>query len=349
MISEEEIEKIRIYLKKSENPLFFYDDDPDGLTSFLLLSKYIEKGKGIPVKSSPNMDSLYLRKIDEYSPDYIFILDKPFISQDMVNKINVPVIWIDHHPLVDIKGINYFNPRKQNPEDSRPTSYWCYKVVRQNLWIAMCGIVGDWHAPEEEVDALIKEYPDLLKKTTSPGEILFTTDFGRLIKIFAFLLKGSTSNIKNNISILAKIENPYEILQQTTSKGNYLYKYYLKINKEYEALINKARSSATSKNILIFTYPTKSHSLTGYLANELLFNYPDKIIIIGREKNDMTLMSFRSSSIPLPELLQKALNGLEGYNGGHTHACGGGIKKEQFHQFISNIKKELKNQCPKNN
>ena len=135
MISQKEFEEIENYLIKSENPLFFFDDDPDGLCSYLLLRKRYGKGKGIPVKTSHDMYDIYLRKIKEYSPDVVFILDKPVLSQDVVDKINVPLIWIDHHEPLDLKGLKIFNPRVRDKKDSRPVSYWCYKIVRESMWI----------------------------------------------------------------------------------------------------------------------------------------------------------------------------------------------------------------------
>src|SRR3989344_7354054 len=65
MISEKQIENIRQELKESENPLFFFDDDPDGLCSYLLLRKYIEKGKGVVVKGSATLDVKYIKKVEE--------------------------------------------------------------------------------------------------------------------------------------------------------------------------------------------------------------------------------------------------------------------------------------------
>ena len=341
MIKEEEIEKIREYLNKSENPLFFYDDDPDGLASYLLLKKYIGKGTGIPIKSSPALDHIYLRKIQECSPDYVFILDKPFISQEFVDQVNVPIIWIDHHKPVDIKGVKYFNPRLHDDSDNRPTSYWCYQITKQDLWIAMVGIVGDWYLPEY-LDEFLEQYPDLAKKTDDPGEMLFTTDFGKLVRIFWFLLKGSITDVKRNVSILSKIKTPYEILNKTSSKGRFVYKYFENINKNYESLLSEARKNATSSKLLLFIYPTARHSLTGYLSNQLLFTYPKKLIIIGREKQDKIVMSLRSKTLIIPPMLEKALDGIEGYGGGHDHACGGGVNRDDFPKFIENFKQQLK-------
>jgi len=62
MIPEAEIKEIRQLLHQSERPLFLYDDDPDGVTSYLLLKRYCRKGRGIVVKSSPIIDQRYVKK-----------------------------------------------------------------------------------------------------------------------------------------------------------------------------------------------------------------------------------------------------------------------------------------------
>ena len=37
--------------------------------------------------------------------------------------------------------------------------------------------------------------------------------------------------------------------------------------------------------------------------------------------------------------MEKALQGVQGYGGGHLHACGANIKVEDFDRFVDNIKK----------
>lgn len=330
-----------MYLKKAENPLFFYDDDQDGLASYILLSKYIDKGKGIALKSSPVLDNIYLRKIKELSPDYIFILDKPILTQEFVDQVKVPIIWIDHHPVIDIKGVKHYNPRIHDENDNRPTSYWCYQITKQNLWIAMCGIIGDWYVPEY-IEDFVKQYPDIIKNYKNPGKILFETEFGKLIRLIGFLLKGNITQIKKNVAVLKKIESPYEILNQTNSRGKFLYKHFEKIEKNYQEIMSIAKKRVTRSKLLIFTYPANRHSLTSFLSNELLHTYPNKIIIIGREKEDQMIMSFRSAKIKVLPILEKALIGINGHGGGHDHACGGGVAIEQFDEFIENFKKAMK-------
>jgi len=342
MISQKEFEEIENYLIKSENPLFFFDDDPDGLCSYLLLRKRYGKGKGIPVKTSHDMYDIYLRKIKEYSPDVVFILDKPVLSQDVVDKINVPLIWIDHHEPLDLKGLKIFNPRVRDKKDSRPVSYWCYKIVRESMWIGMVGAVGDWFLPEFTKE-FCRQYPDLLNKDVKdPGEALYENEFGKLSKIFSFALKGNTSDVRKNINILVNIDTPYEILRQESARGKYIYTQFLKINKQYEALLEKAIKSKTKSKFLIFTYPSGKMSFTGDLSNELLYKFPNKIIIIAREKNESMRLSLRSKNVILPPILLKALDGVEGYGGGHEYACGANIAKKDFDRFTDKLKEYIK-------
>lgn len=54
-LTTEQINEIRKELDTSFNPLFFFDDDPDGLSSFLLLYRYVREGHGIVVKATPDL------------------------------------------------------------------------------------------------------------------------------------------------------------------------------------------------------------------------------------------------------------------------------------------------------
>jgi oligoribonuclease NrnB/cAMP/cGMP phosphodiesterase (DHH superfamily) len=74
------------------------------------------------------------------------------------------------------------------------------------------------------------------------------------------------------------------------------------------------------------------------LANELAYLYPDKIIVVGRIKDGEIKVSFRSSDVILPPIIEKALAGCEGFGGGHEHASGGNIKADDFDQFMHNFR-----------
>jgi single-stranded DNA-specific DHH superfamily exonuclease len=104
MLTKKEMNDLQAHLKKAKNPIFFFDNDPDGLCSFIILKKYLARGTGVVIKktrdSSSELDKDYFKKVEEIGADYIFVLDKPVIEQeflDLANKNNIPLVHIDHH------------------------------------------------------------------------------------------------------------------------------------------------------------------------------------------------------------------------------------------------------------
>lgn len=339
-LNEQQYEQIRKELLSCEKPLIFFHDDADGLASFLLLRRFMKKGKGIMVKAVPKLDAKYSHYVEEYSPDKIFVVDISIVEQEFIDQASIPIVWIDHHQVIERHHIQYFNPRESNNEDSHPASYLCYKVVQQDLWIAMAGIIGDWWIPEF-LKEFADQYPDLIdEKIKSPGEALFTTKLGELSRIFSFILKGASDEALKCVSILSRIDSPYEILSQETPSGKYIHKRYKHFDKLYQALLERAKK-AVADDFLIFTYSGKD-SFTGELSNELLFLNPEKVVITGRERNDEVRMSIRGAgkNVILPRL-KKALEGIEGYGGGHEYACGATVKKHEFVRFMEKFRAEF--------
>jgi nanoRNase/pAp phosphatase (c-di-AMP/oligoRNAs hydrolase) len=51
--------------------------------------------------------------------------------------------------------------------------------------------------------------------------------------------------------------------------------------------------------------------------------------------------SLRSTNIDLPTIVNESLSGLDGYGGGHLHACGVSVRKEDFDIFLERLKKSI--------
>jgi single-stranded DNA-specific DHH superfamily exonuclease len=353
MLTKSEFKELRDELLSAKRPLIFFDDDTDGSSSYVLIYKFLkqynEDIKGVIVKSSPELkDPVFLKKSEEYNPDKVFVLDKPLISQEFIDDLHKPVVWLDHHPLQQRRGVKYFNPLKHKSakfaHDTRPTTYWAYKLVEkerpQDMWIAMVGCVGDYFIPEFH-KKFTKEYPDLMPKNLkikNPGTVLFETKLGLLCKIINFNLKYPTTDAMTAVKILTRIEDPHEILDQSTPAGKYIYKKYLFFNEIYE----RAKSSivVTEDPLVVFEYEDK-YSLTSDLSNELMYMHPDKIILIARLKGGEYKCSFRSTDLAIRPILEKALVGVDGYGGGHERACGGAIKTHDWDKFLENLRREI--------
>lgn len=342
---QQDLDQVKTLLGKYTDPVFFFDDDIDGLSAFMLLRKYLGIGKGVAIKKAPDVTNILLRKVSELNPDLVVVLDKPDLSNEFFDNVNVPIIVIDHHPIVEFpKKVIYFNPRKYDENDERPTTYWAYKISEGPKWIAGLGIVGDWCIPEFISD-LTKEYKDLFpKKFSHPGDIFFNSRFGDLIKIVSFAIKGPTTEVKKAISILLKIESPYEILDKTTANGKYLHKRAENILKEYNESMKEAMKIKSKENIFIYLYSSSKTSFTSIFSNEIVYKYPDKFIIIARESKEEMKISLRSAKYNVLEILKKVLVEIEGYGGGHPHSCGCNIKKKDFNEFVSKIRELTKDE-----
>lgn len=339
MVSNYDIEKFREELIQCSRPLFLFDDDPDGLCSFLLLYRFVKKGNGRPIKGS-TVGVNQINFVNNYQPDLVVVLDKADIDKEFLEDINCKkVIWIDHHKAVKRNVKIYLNPMIDS-DDNTATSYWAYKVVNQDAWLCAVGMVSDWQLPDKKiVTSLKKEFPEFLKSKT-PEKALFTDDVGKLAKIFSFNLKGKTSEVISSMKILSRVENPYEILEGRNAQTRIVLKMFEKHNVEYTKLINSVQ--VDDDDLILFRYVSSDNAYTTDISNELLYKNPKKLILVARESNGSYKCSLRSAKFNVLEILEKVLNQMEGNGGGHKYACGAVIDSYRFDNFIDLIKKELK-------
>jgi single-stranded DNA-specific DHH superfamily exonuclease len=345
MLSEKEVAQLRDAVAHAKNPFIFFHDDPDGLASFLLFYRLIKEGRGFCLKAYPQVTAPMAQKVEEYAPDIVFVLDIAMMDQEFIDAVHQPIFWIDHHTPLQRERVKYFNPRVTTGENVC-TPVLCWQVMGdqrpEDLWIATTGAIGDWYFP-----AFAKEFqkqrPDILPpEITTVQEAMFNSPLGVLIKAFSFNLKGPTSEVNKSVRILTRIDNPDEILKQTTPRGKLIWKKYEYINKTYEEMLAAIVKTAGKDKVLSYIYQDDKLSLTKDLSNELLYRYPDKLIILGREKDGEMRCSLRCGpQWNIAVALQKAIVGIQGYGGGHEQACGAGIKKEDFPTFIENMRREL--------
>lgn len=331
-------------LEASQNPLFFYDNDVDGLASFLLLARFLERGKGVIIKSYPDLNATYIRKLREIKSDSIFILDKPLVDPKFVEaaqQFAIPVTWIDHHSpeaAEMFKGINYFNPLKSNKPTSEPVSYWCYQVTKrkQDEWIAMLGCLADYYVPEF-AKAFAEKYSDIFPYHSEPPKILFESQFGKLIRILSFSLKDKTSNVIRMMNFMLKAESPYILLNKENKDAEFIYSRFERIDRKYVKLVEKAKKvGEKSGRILFFSYGGDL-SISAEVSNEMQYYFPDKLIIVAYLAGSKVNISLRDTKLDLRLFLKKVMKDLEGTYGGHKAACGATISESDLGRFKESL------------
>ena len=337
MLTKKQIKEIKEHLDKAQNPVFFFDNDPDGLCSFLLLQRYCGKGKGVLVTSFPNLTVDYFRKVKELNADYIFILDKPLVSKEFfeaVRQVNIPVVWIDHHEI-DKKNIpkfvDYYNPLFNRIKSNEPVSYLCYKITerKEDLWLAVAGSISDKFIPSF-YSRFLKEYPDLGFKTKNAFGVLYRSQIGKIALIFSFALKDRTTNVVNMFRFLMKVKTPYEVLEESP-KNRTMHDRFNYINDRYERLIEKAKTKVDEGKFLFFQYSGEL-SMSSDLANELSYIFPEKVIVVIYLSGLKANISVRGKKIRGKILM--AIKELEdATGGGHEDAVGARIKIEDIGKF----------------
>lgn len=348
MLTKKQVNEIRNFLNNSNNPLFLFDNDPDGLCSFLLLQKYVKKGKGFPIKSFPDLNEAYFKKITEFNPDCLFILDKPVISKEFFNRIkeiNLPIVWIDHHKIEkkDVPDfVNYYNPLFNRKKTDEPVTALCFQINNDKnlVWLAVVGSISDRFFPDFYSE-FKNRYPDLAIDSEEAFEIFYNSQIGKIARIFSFALKDKTTNVMNMIRFLIKINTPYEVLED--SPFNYtMHKRFQQIDSKYQRLIKKAiKIAGNSDKVLFFQY-SGDLSISADLSNELVYRFPKKVIVVLYISGIKANISIRGKGIR-SKLIEVIKDLKDATGGGHEDAVGAQIRFDDIKLFRERFEKLIKN------
>lgn len=351
MLTKEQCEELKEHLLRAQNPVFYYDNDADGLCSFLLLRRFCGKGYGVAVRSYPDLDKGYVKKAIELKADYVFILDKPILSKEFVKgiaELGIPIVWIDHHDVLQedySKTYNSFwsyNPSKNTSKDksSEPVTYISYALTqrKEDLWIAVIGCIADHYLPDfsNEFAEKYREYwSNGIKK---PFDAYYKTEIGRIARTLNFGLKDSISNVVKLQKHLLQCKSPEDVLAEVNGNRDFRKKYQ-ELNKKYDSLLEKAERVIEGK-VLFFSYGGET-SMSADLANELCYKHQNAVIAVAYLNGGIANISIRGKNVR--KLLEKILLNFPGSSGGgHDDAVGARINSQDLKRFEEALKQEVK-------
>jgi single-stranded DNA-specific DHH superfamily exonuclease len=342
MLTNNQIDEIKDHLEKAQNPIFFFDNDPDGLCAFLILQRYIGRGKGVVIKSFPALDENYFRKVHELNADYVFILDKPVVSNgffERVKEVNIPIVWIDHHDVdKEIpEFVSYYSPVFNNPKSNEPTTFLCYQATKNkdDLWIAVIGSIADGYLPSF-YEEFKEKFPEFAIDSKDPFEILYKSKIGEIAGLLSNGLKDSTTNVVNMLKFLIKVKSPYDVLEDNNKNHN-IHKKSSQIRKKYLILLEKAKKSCRKNDKILFFRYSGDLSVSGELANNLKYLFPDKIVIVAYVRGNKVNISLRGENVR--DKFLESIKGIEGATGGgHKDAVGGQMISKDLDGFVEKIK-----------
>jgi len=340
MLTPNQLQEIRDLLEEAQNPIFFFDNDADGLCSFLILQRALGRGKGIPIKSYPTLSSQYIHRLEELNPDSIFILDKAEVSEEFITAAtekNLPITWIDHHETKTSKELiektNYYNTYPS----SEPTTYIAQKIFnkQEDLWLAMIGCISDVYQPDF-AHTFEKQHPELYNSNITPFEALHTTEVGKFASMLNFGLMNSITNVVKMIKFLISAKTPYDLLEEN-HKTKEFHERYNSLNAELNKLIEKAKESNQPNNDIIYFSYAGATSMSAIVASRLYFENPEKLIIVAYKRPEKLNLSIRGKrSLEFTKELLEKIEGATG--GGHPEATGAMIPTSQTENFKKLIK-----------
>jgi len=344
MLPLSELQEIRVHLEASQNPLFFFDNDVDGLCSFLILRRAIGRGRGVAIKSFPDLKEQYVRKVEELNPDAVFVLDKAEISKEFIDALEekgIPITWIDHHETKTVKELIVKTSYYTSYPASEPTTYIAQKIFNRqdDLWLAMIGCIGDVYMPDF-AEKFTEQNPELFNSGISAFEALNTTEIGKMTRMLNFGLMDSITCVVDLIKYLFKASGPYDLLEEN-QETKHFHKRYAQLNEFFNKQIDKAEDIFDeNSHVLFFTY-SGSTSMSAEISNKLCYDHKDKLVVVAFKRQEKANISIRGKNAL--EITKQAIKGIEGATGGgHKEATGAMVPIDDFQKFKENVMKIMK-------
>lgn len=169
----------RIEAARGKKALVYCHDDPDGITSGIILRRLLEK-KGITVTvkvpTTMELEEFRLKKdIESHSPDIIFVADKATMGYyDDYADIHDNIIILDHHPLLGeaLKRVMVVNPvlgsyqRCSGSLVAHMLASFCGEVDPGDDIAALIGLKGDWaiEPATDDISDYVKPFYDGIKE-----------------------------------------------------------------------------------------------------------------------------------------------------------------------------------------
>jgi len=139
------------------------------------------------------------------------------------------------------------------------------------------------------------------------------------------------------LRFLMKAKSPYDVLEE--SKNNYsMHKRFKELNNKYRKLFQNAMKVGNSlENVLFFKYSGET-KFSQNLSDELMYNFPERIIVVAFVDQAKVTMSIRGENVR--EKVMKILENFEDATcGGHANSIGAKIRIDDLEKFEEKVRK----------
>jgi single-stranded DNA-specific DHH superfamily exonuclease len=341
-------------LKKKDKIAIIHHTDPDGICSAVIMNKIVEKIRKKPIDFIISQESVLIQKsiLDQLKNKRINKLIITDICVDQYNSSKLKkiakfaeIVILDHHKLyknLNSKKIIHIKPQLityRADSSAYCVSKLCFDFgskitdLQSIDWVAAVGIIGDctfdyW---KPFMDSVFKKYN--IKRNKN----IFKNVLGEIAELIFFTVAYDVNKTSLCYNVLNNSRNYKDLLHSK------LQKYRKEIRKEINYWKNNVEELAEvySKQELIFDFIKPRYPIKAVISTFLGYKYPNKTIIIAEDmnKNFIQLSARRRDyKVAVNDLLENALKGLHGANGGgHVTSAGGKLKKKDIFTFKENI------------
>lgn len=331
-------ESARDRILAAKRPIVFFDDDADGVASFLVTQRVLGRTFYAPVKKRPNLGETLAGIATQLGADLKVVLDVAELD-DAFLSAPPHTVWIDHHDAQDPRGAVYLNPKAAGGEPV-PTSVLVRALLGGPAWIAAVGSVADYFVPDF-LGEVREAYPELVPDFATVEDLVFSSPLGELALIFETCVKGTVPEARRKLDLLRAIVEPSDLLEGSSPAGARIRRAYLADRELYDGFLAEALAKDADGPLFVFTYAHGGHTFTAQLSNELAYRMPGRVVLVASEYAGAYRCSLRSQSVELPGLLREALEGVDGAGGGHPHACGAHVATADFERFCERLRSLL--------
>lgn len=315
--------------------------DADGVTSAALLNR-LTQGRVILADYGELLD--VLSTVGEEAKE-VFICDMGlnktvfdgFLSIIKRIRSHATVHYIDHHPLdpefekkiLDL-GVDLLNSKEECAAVLVYKKYEAsFRDIPQMKILASCGAITDY-----------MDSQPLAKKLIASFDRQFLLYEATVLSFsIAIIGREGTSGNSLLVQIAEELGSGLKLPHQIDNASEYS----LEFASRSAALIDKAKKDG--KKMKSFAYFKTRESSTGNVANFLIGAFDVPIGVAFREDDpehyEISLRSTFEDAHDLGKIVGKISTELDSSGGGHAHAAGSRIRKDQFDRFIEMLDREL--------
>lgn len=323
-------------INERDRVIIFVHNDLDGFASGVMLYNFCKKKKA---KVSLKIISIGLSKISDtnlkkFNKILIADLSPSNVSGDLKNLGDKEVFYTDHHQEENGSvTLRFVLEYRTLSKGYIPSSRTCFELTMKENggleWLGVCGVIADAGHKYKENGLFLESF--YKKNNTNFEEML------KLTMLINYSIIYFNANCKSFLKLL-KVKSMEDV--------SLFRKYSSKVEKslgDIKREFGEKKSVIGKINYYYVKKPLKFPLLKSYLSSDLSFDSPEKIIIVGIDKDKDTVgFSIRNSSraYDVSLILKKAVSGLENSSaGGHKSASGGQILKKDLNLFEDNLKK----------